>query len=540
MITSIEGMGGIGKTSTSLQAVQELRSDGLFRDGVAFIDLEGFSSIRAPKTSEEALSELLRPLMDANAKLPNESIELQRLWREKTVGLDMLLFLDNARDEKQIDKLLPDHPTCTVLITSRNRLAVAGLQPISLTELSPEDAQTLALRLANRRLTGRLNPAQALQLAKFCGYLPLAIEVTTNTLDQSSGLNVEAFLKKLAEPNQPAPALEKAKASLYASLHVLTNEIRALWQELSVFEGGFDRKAAAAVWETDGADDILADLELRSLIHYDREVDRYRLHDILRAIAFEELGQDSKRHYVSRWRHAAHYCDVLAEANQLALEGGDELLEGFWLYDREEQNIGSGQAWAEEHVDKSEEVVRLLARYADVGAYLLLWFRGSQRARIASLKTLLVVCRKLGDKEIEASALGCLVRALSGIGHCNDGLAYCLEWLAIARETHSHDHVGRALCTLGYIHYFLGQPHRALENCNEAIPILKEVGNRRYEGYATGTKGEVLHGRGDYKQAIELYKQHLKISRDLGEWQAESHRLGSLGAAYMSLGEFQR
>ena len=65
-------------------------------------------------------------------------------------------------------------------------------------------------------------------------------------------------------------------------------------------------------------------------------------------------------------RHAAHYKDVLASANDLYLEG--RVLDGLRLYDQEQHQIQAGQRWGIMRLDGSNEAARLAADYANAGA----------------------------------------------------------------------------------------------------------------------------------------------------------------------------
>ena len=177
VVAALEGMGGIGKTNTAIEAAHDLADDGRFKDAQLFLDLQGFRATGRPLAPVDALRSLLRPFVPADETLPESEQELVRRFRHVTRGLDMLLFLDNARDEAQVEPLLPGHPGCTVLITSRNRLALQGLQPIDLTVMGEKEATRLAFKLTNRRDSDRITLAQAAEIARLCGYLPLSIEV---------------------------------------------------------------------------------------------------------------------------------------------------------------------------------------------------------------------------------------------------------------------------------------------------------------------------------------------------------------------------
>ena len=181
-VIALEGMGGIGKTDTAVEVAHDLIVEGLFKDAQLFLDLQGFSAAARLLAPADALRALLRPFVDTRDKLPENEHDLAACFRETTHGLEMLLFLDNARNEAQVSPLLPGHPGCTVLITSRNRLSLHGLRPVDLGAMDPAEATALALKLANRRNPARIEQPQAEKIARLCGHLPLAIEVTANAL----------------------------------------------------------------------------------------------------------------------------------------------------------------------------------------------------------------------------------------------------------------------------------------------------------------------------------------------------------------------
>jgi hypothetical protein len=317
-VTALEGLGGIGKTDTATEAAHELVEEGRFKDAQLFIDLQGFSATGRPLAPVDALRKLLRPFVTAEESLPEGVQELAGRFREVTQGLDMLLFLDNVRDDEQVVPLLPGHSACTVLVTSRNRLSLRGLKPIDLAEMDPEEAKELALRLANRRDRNRITEAQAAEIVRLCGCLPLSIEVTANALSKSQGADVAGYLKTLGDRTKPLKALEKVKAVLRLSVEALDEETRSRWAALGVFEGGFDAKAAAAVWAVEEAGGTLEELEQRSLVSFDRTAQRYHLHDLLRAVALEELARDPARQQDVLRRHSDHFFDRALQSLEVA------------------------------------------------------------------------------------------------------------------------------------------------------------------------------------------------------------------------------
>ena len=310
-VTAVEGMGGIGKTVTGLQVAYALRDEGAFPEGALFIDLHGFSEDRQPLSAGEALTSLLRQIVGSEPKLPEEVSELQQAWRQATAGKRMLLLLDNARDAEQIKPLLPGHPGCRVLTTSRNRFTLPDLLPIELGLLTDDEAIDLALARANQRWE-RLDRARAAQLAARCGRHPLAIKVTASALGAARSLGVDEQLEKLGNPEKAALDMDQVKAVLRLSLDLLEQNERAAWNRLAVFESDFDKAAVIAVMDVENADAILATLETRHLVTW-QEDDRLHLHDILRTIALEDL--DPTEREASGERHSRHYKDVLAAAN---------------------------------------------------------------------------------------------------------------------------------------------------------------------------------------------------------------------------------
>ncbi len=341
---TLTGMPGIGKTTTGVEVAQQLRKDGAYPGGVHFIDLNGFSERAEPKTVEAALVELLGPLVGAEARLPNDLSGLQLLWHQRTVGLAMLLFLDNARDEQQIQPLLPGHATCRVLATSRNTLRLKNppATSIELGRLAPDDAIALALKLGNRGVdeSPRLTNAEAERLAKICACLPLAIDVTATALNEESLFEVTSYLDRLEKAVLSVEAMDKVKAAIRCSLELLSGEIHQRWQQLSVFEGDFAADAAGIIWQTDNPEDTLAALNHRSLITVDKQC-RCHLHDILRAVALEALSTNEFK--AAEVKHAQHFCGKLAEVSNLRQT--EDFVRKLNVYGRDLHNILATENW---------------------------------------------------------------------------------------------------------------------------------------------------------------------------------------------------
>ncbi|MEM8949142.1 MAG: tetratricopeptide repeat protein [Pseudomonadota bacterium] len=533
VVTAVGGMGGIGKTATGLEVVKALREEKAFPDGVLFVDLFGFTEGREPLSTAEALVLLLRQLVGSEGKLPDEVDQLQLAWRQMSAGRRMLLFLDNARDAEQIKPLLPGDDACRVLTTSRHVITLPGLKRIELGLLSEEDAIELAMTRANQDRPDRLSREQAERLAACCGRHPLAIEVTVSTLNDARSLNVEAQIEKLGSLEKTALNMDEVKAVLRLSLDLLEPAERAAWCRLGVFEGDFDAEAAKAVMDVEEADAILATLEIRNLVAW--QDDRLQLHDILRAIALEDL-EPAEREAVGE-RHSRHYKDVLAAAEKLYLEG--EVLDGLQLYDRELHQILAGQAFTASRIENTDALARLAADYANAGVYVLL-LRLTPRAGIAWLNTQAAACRKLGDRQGEGSALCNLGIAYAGLGEPRRAIEHYEQVLAIFSKLGDRRGEGSVFGNLGNAYAALGELRRAIEYYEQVLAISREIGDRRVEGSALGNLGIAYADLDEPHRAIEYYEQQLVITTEIGDRRGEGNALGNLGIARSDLGEPRR
>ncbi len=514
-LCGLTGMGGVGKTTLGLAFARALAQD--YPDAQLFLDLKGTArEPEQPLAPAEAMRYVIHAFEpEADLRALSEA-ELAAFYCNCLDGKKALLFLDNARSAEQVKPLLPP-PSCAVLITSRWRFPLPGLKAVDVGVMKADEAETFLLELCPR--VG----AHAAALAKACGYLPLALRIAGSFLAVNADWTLPEYLDRLQSRRlatlASAEDAERDLETVFAeSYENLSEDERQKWRALAVFPASFGRPAAAAVWDLDesAAHDLLSRLCRYSLLDFlppsppsplplgegGGGEGRYSLHDLLRDFAISRLAEGEME--AAALRHAEHYHQVLSRADDLYLQGDENILAGLALFDREAEHIKAGQAWAAAHSPE------LCSAYPHAGAYVL-DLRLTPKEKIAWLEAALQAARRLHNRAGEGVHLGNLGNAYAALGDARQAIEFYEQALAIDREIGDRRGEGADLGNLGLAYAALGDARQAIEFYEKQLVIVREIGDRRGEGNALFNMAIALHGLGEKKRAIELMKQALAI-----------------------------
>jgi tetratricopeptide (TPR) repeat protein len=523
-ISGLHGLGGVGKTALALKLAEQLKPH--YPEAQFYLDLKGAST--QPISASDAMAHVIRSYEPEFKTSDNEN-EIRGKYLSVLHNKRALLLMDNAANRRQIEPLIPPD-SCVLLVTSRNHFTMNGFIAKNLDALEPKDARELLLKIAPRI------DKCADEMAKLCGYLALALELAASALSVAVNYTPEQYLQKLSKAKERVELIE---ASLSLSYDLLNEDMQSLWRRLAVFPNTFDEAATAALWkiEIEEAKDKLRELITYSLLEYDRTAKRYRLHDLVRLFADARMSE-SERHSAKKL-HATHYRNVLAQADDLYLEGGDAVLRGLQLFDLERENVEAGQVCVESFDEQDVEAMRLSMKYYHAGVYVL-GLRLHARETIRWLETTLKAAHQLKDKLYEGAALGDLGLAYADLGETRKAIQFYEPRIAIAQETGDRRSEGIALGNLGIAYADLGETRKAIQFYEQQLVITQEIGDRRGEGSALGNLGNAYADLGETRKAIQLYEEALVIDREIGNRRGEGSAFGNLGIAYANLGETRK
>ncbi|NNH74249.1 LuxR family transcriptional regulator [Nocardia uniformis] len=325
-VLTLLGPGGMGKTRLSRQVGQLVAR--AFPDGVWLVEL---ADVLDPNMVTLSVAETLELRDETSAPLPRLT--------EFLANKRLLIILDNC--EHLIDacaalvgRIIATTPDVRVLATSREVLGIPGEQVMPVPPLPVRGAgvgeDSDAMRLFVERAAAA-NPgfaastANRATLAEICGRLegmPLALELAALRLRMFTPEQILARLDDTMEllsagPRTAPQRQQTIEGAIRWSYDLCTPAEQRLWEQLSVFAGGFDIDAAEAVCDLGGASimEALTGLVDKSVLtpRYDGAVGRYSMLEPIRQFAADRLTQRGDEAAV-RARHREHY-------RQLALRG---------------------------------------------------------------------------------------------------------------------------------------------------------------------------------------------------------------------------
>ncbi|MGW6913458.1 ATP-binding protein [Kitasatospora sp. NPDC054939] len=293
-IVLVSGQPGLGKTAFALHAAHHLAP--LLPDGQLSLDLGGMSP--APLGARDALAQVLRALGVADGAVPSATEERAGLYRALVRERRLVLILDNAADEAQVRPLLPGSGPALTIITSRNALpGLESVHRLSLESLTPAEAAVLLGRIAGPERVAA-EPEATAELARLCGYLPLALRIAGQRLVARPHQPVARLVRQLAAQEHRLDVLEAGdlgvRTAFTLSYRRLPEATRLVLRRCALTAGqDFTADTVAAhtgltVPQTDRQLELLTDA---GLLHA-ATADRYRMHDLVRLYAGERLAEE--------------------------------------------------------------------------------------------------------------------------------------------------------------------------------------------------------------------------------------------------------
>ncbi|MFI1810324.1 AfsR/SARP family transcriptional regulator [Streptomyces sp. NPDC020422] len=293
VVSALDGMGGVGKTSLAVHAAR--RAAGRFPDGQLFADLRGAD--RAPREPAAVLAEFLRALGVAAEEVPAGTAERSACYRSALTGRRVLVVLDNAAAPEQVEPLLPGSADCAVLVTSRTRLpGLAGAHHLRVDPLPAGEAAELFTRIAGPERVAA-EPDRVEEIVAACGRLPLAVRIAASRLAADPGLGLGALAEGLRDERRLA-ALDDGERAVEAtfalSYHRLAPEAARAFRLLALPDApDIALPCAAALLDRSEAeaDELLEGLVDLNLLQ-SPGFGRYGFHDLVRAYARDRAADE--------------------------------------------------------------------------------------------------------------------------------------------------------------------------------------------------------------------------------------------------------
>lgn len=551
-LLTLVGPGGIGKTRLSIAAARAKVAD--YKHGVRFVSL---AAVSAPEFLATAIAETLG-LAYFNEQEP--LAQITRYLQEK----EMLLVLDNfehlVSGAELVSELLANAGKLQILVTSREALnlweewtrPVRGMgYPDDMAETNWEQFSAVRLFISRaKRVLGHFDIKTELphiiRICQLVDGMPLGIELAATWLRVLTPAQIVTEVTQnydfLATNMRNIAARHRSIRAVFDySWELLSVEEQRAFRRLSVFQGGFRRRAAATVANATLL--TLTNLVNKSLLYEGETHDtdtpiaedgRYTMHELLKQYAAEKLAEDVPDQHRMMARQAAFYTRFMRR-QEPRLRGGQQR-EALEAISQDLDNVRIAWKWSTQNLAAEPQA---LSQLIDATGSLIIFYdargmalegREMLQAALDGLNALVV---PNGGSAQERNYRHALARIQGGLGliyyRMNrpvQGAEYLRESKDLLRRLIAEPDLDAGtllearrdlILALTYLSFSIARTDRlrlGREMILEAIALSREINDRW--NLARATNGLAILTE-DFQEQKRLYKQALSTAQDIGD-----------------------
>jgi predicted ATPase/class 3 adenylate cyclase len=544
-LLTIVGPGGIGKSRLAIEVAADLA--GKFGHGVYFVPL-------APLTDDQYIVAAIGKSI--GFRNPAGS-DLRQALLDYLRHKQLLMVMDNFEHllagADIVTDILQEAPGVKILCTSRERLNLSNEAVFMLSGLDypadprmpgEEAAQFGAVQLLLDR-TRLVRPglavegpelAQAARICRLVQGMPLALVLAAGWLElltfEELADEITASLDILESQARDLPERQRSvRAAFDHTWERLADEDRQAFSQLSVFRGGFSRRAAQQV--AGAGLRSLRTLVEKSLITADGP-DRYAVHELLRQFAEEKLEAAGGAGAI-RDAHKEYYLEAVAQ-READLKGRRQL-EALDDIEADLDNVVA--AWTRAVKQGDERAID----QAQESLVLFFYMRSRNQEGWSLFQQALE--RMAADRQRGHRSRRVWGRLTARSGLLQAQFARSApeiegtikKSLAIAEANADEAEIAYSYLALGHYHSRVtGDFPQALDYFLQCLERYQTLGDLYYVAHSLHRVG-YSHGTGS-DEYMHYTHRSLELARQIGDLLDENNALGNLGWGGLDLGDF--
>ncbi|MEA3325838.1 MAG: BTAD domain-containing putative transcriptional regulator [Chloroflexota bacterium] len=550
-LVTLVGPGGSGKTRLGIEVAKLILN--AFPDGIYFIPCEGCLNAGF---LIHAIANVLKFNIDTIATQLDPEIQLIDYLH----GRVLLFILDGfdalVPEAERLSKMLERVPGLKLLITSRQPLNLKGewLFEVKGLPVSAENEQITSDKIeavqlfmdrAKQSNIG-FSPSHPTyqSIAHICQLvegMPLGIELAaawTSILPiDDIKIEVENNLDFLKSDNRDAPDKHQSIRAVFdGSWNLLSGDQRQDLCKLSVFQGSFNRKSAFEVTKLDLPH--LASLVGKSLVYSDH-AGRFRMHQLVKQFAFEQLQQNPAIHTEVQNRYCQYYTDFLTQHETDLM--GSKMLAARAEICNELHHIYASVQWVSSRW-RVESVQKILTSF-NVFFAVHGWHEGIDAfENIINLKKVAITNAKCSDQSADPVILICRAHQaflLSNLGQIDESEVISSACLEPLNKFGLDAELSECMHNLGVNASFRGEYETARSFLEEAILLGRDCDHVIWPTYLLWL-GHVYFLLGEYEQGLITLKKCRDVFMEKGTLWGAAFAISKMGLAADGLGEHEQ